>query len=457
MKRKAKVDERIGLAEQRRNVAGIDLAGHADHYVCGPRLDGGTPNVRHFGTTTSELERMACWLAEQNVVSVAMESTSVYWIPVCDLLESRGFEVVLVDTREVRMVPGRKSDVQDCQWLQKLHSCGLLRGCFRPAEDICAVRSLIREKAAVTAERSDWIRRMQKSCDQMNIRIHHAVSDIDGATGMAILRAIAEGERDPHRLAGLRDRRCRKSEAEIAECLRGNWREEHVFSLTQALMTCEFMNARIADYDRKILSMAQRLARPDAASVPEHPDGCKSGQMRRLGEDPMRQALYSMSGVDLTRISGIRADTAAILLGELGTDLSRFPTERHLISYLGLAPKKATSAGKPVRGLKRHKCTARAGAALRMAAATLRRSDCELGAYYRSVAKRSDAARAVKATARRMCARVYRMMRYGQDYADRGASAYEQRFRDRKIKAVKRMLNGLDLTDSERAQLLTSV
>jgi hypothetical protein len=160
--------------EQRRHVAGIDLAGHADHYVCGPRRDDGEPNIRHFGTTTGELEKMSAWLRQEGVISVAMESTSVYWIPVCDLLESGGIEVVLVDTREVRMTPGRKSDVRDCQWLQKLHSCGLLRGAFRPPENICAIRTLIREKASLVSDRATWVHRMQKSCDQMNVRIHHS-------------------------------------------------------------------------------------------------------------------------------------------------------------------------------------------------------------------------------------------------------------------------------------------
>ena len=222
------------FSETRRDVAGIDLAGHADHYACGPRRADGGHDIDHFGTTTPELERLLAWLKARGVVSAAMESTGVYWAPVAHLLESNGIEVVLADTREVRMVPGRKSGVEDCQWLQRLHSCGLLRGGFRPPEDVCAVRSVLREKESAVRMRVQCARQMQKSLDQMNIRAHHAVSDIDGKTGLAIVGAIVGGERDPRRLAALRDPRCKKSEAEIAGHLTGTWREEHLFTLGQA-------------------------------------------------------------------------------------------------------------------------------------------------------------------------------------------------------------------------------
>ena len=223
--------KRVGVFDEtRRFVAGIDLAGAADHYVCGPRKDDGSHDVEHFGTTTPELQRMLTWLKERNVESVAMESTSVFWVPVWDILESGGIEVRLVDTREVRMVPGRKSDIKDCQWLQRLHSCGLLHGCFRPPEKYNAIRSVIRERANVLSTRTQAIQGIQKSCDQMNIRIHHAVSDIDGMTGMRMLEAIVKGERDPRKLAKLRDRRCKKTEEQIANELTGNWRDEHLFT-----------------------------------------------------------------------------------------------------------------------------------------------------------------------------------------------------------------------------------
>ncbi|EFK09746.1 conserved hypothetical protein [delta proteobacterium NaphS2] len=207
------------------NAAGIDL-GSREHWVAGPPLSDGSPNVERFGTTTTELLRLADWLSEQKVSTVAMESTGVYWIPLFEILDNHGFEVNLVNARQISHVPGRKTDIIDCQWLQLLHSCGLLRGSFRPGDDICRLRSLIRERNTIVAERSDWVRRMQKSLDQMNVCVHHAVSDITGVTGMAIIRAIVDGERDPKVLAGLRDPRCRKSEEEIADELTGNWMSE---------------------------------------------------------------------------------------------------------------------------------------------------------------------------------------------------------------------------------------
>ena len=443
-----KKDEKVVFEEQSRYVAGIDLAGHADHYVCGPRSEDGEANIQHFGTTTNELGRMADWLIEQKVVSAAMESTSVYWIPVCEMLESRGIEVVLVDTREVRMVPGRKSDVQDCQWLQRLHSCGLLRGSFRPPQNICAIRTLIREKASLVADRSVCLHRMQKSLDQMNIRIHHAVSDLDGVTGLAILRAIVKGERDPLKLAALRDKRCKKSEAEIAEHLTGNWRTEHLFNLRQALMSYEFMAERIRDYDQQILVLFRDERQDGSDLPPEHPDDRKAKSMKRLGEEPLRGALFQMAGTDLTVINGIRSETAAVIISEIGLNFSRFPSEKHFVSYVGLAPRLGKSAGKNVRQ-KRCGRTSRVGAALRMAASSQRHAKSELGAYFRNVARRQDAKTAIKATARRMAILVYRLIRYGKAFIDRGAEFYEAQSRVKKIKSICRLINSLNLNDSE--------
>jgi transposase len=435
--------------EQRRNVAGIDLAGHADHYVCGPRKDDGEANIRHFGTTTKDIEEMLGWLRQEGVVSVAMESTSVYWIPVCELLEGGGIEVVLVDTREVSMVPGRKSDVQDCQWIQKLHSCGLLRGAFRPSQDICAIRTLIREKASLVVDRTTWVHRMQKSCDQMNIRIHHAVSDMDGMTGLAILHAIADGERDPLKLAALRDKRCKKNEAEIARHLTGNWRDEHLFNLKQALMSYEFIAERIRDYERQIFSLIEAMRREESGSTPDHPDLRKAGAMRRKGEEQLRDALFQMSGNDLTVISGIGPETASVVLSELGLDFTRFPTEKHFVSYIGLAPRLGKSAGKNVRQKRRFRNTSRVGAALRMAAATQRHCRSELGAFFRNVARRQDAKTAIKATARRMATLIYRLMRYGKAFIDKGAELYEAQFRAKKIRSLGKTIKSLGLNELE--------
>jgi transposase len=436
--------------EIRRNVAGIDLAWRAEHYVCGPRREDGECEIVSFGTTTPELHQMLRWLKERGVESVAMESTSVYWIPATDLLEANGIEVVLVDAREVRMVPGRKSDVQDCQWLQKLHSCGLLRGAFRPPEAVAAVRSLLREKENVTAMRTQAIQQMQKSLDQMNIRVHHAVSDIDGKTGTAIIKAIVEGERNPVKLAALRDKHCKKSEKEIAEHLTGTWRTEHLFNLGQAFKTLQFLNERIAEYDLKVSEVFSSLAASvDTPDNPQPaPDGKKLTEKER--ENTKDKANISrFMGFDLTSIPGIGYNTAAIIASELGTKFDRFPDERHFASYIGLAPSLGKSAGKGVRQKKRCKNTSRVGCTLRMAAATLYRSKTELGAYMQSVARRTDKKTAIRATARRMAHMIYRGVRYGQEYLDRGAKAFEARMREKTVKTVNRLIKSFNINSSE--------
>jgi transposase len=434
--------------EIRRNVAGIDLAWRADHYICGPRREDGEYDIEAFGTTTPELHRMLKWLKERSVASVAMESTSVYWIPTADLLEANGIEVVLVDAREVRMVPGRKSDVKDCQWLQKLHSCGLLRGAFRPPEAIAAVRSILREKENLTAMRTQAIQQMQKSLDQMNIRVHHAVSDIDGKTGTAIVKAIVEGERNPFKLAQLRDRRCKKSEREIADHLTGTWREEHLFNLGQAFKTMQFLNERIDEYDSKASEMLAELA--DASDNPPPPatTGAKP-KAKDQNDSEGKSYLHKLLGFDPTSIPGIGYNTAKIIFSELGTNFDSFPDERHFASYIGLAPSLSKSAGKNVRQKKRCRNTSRAGTALRMSASTLYKSHTELGAYFRNVARHSDKRTAIKATARRMAHMIYRGVRYGKEYVDRGAEAFEARLRERTLRTVKKLIKSYNINSSE--------
>jgi transposase len=440
--------------EIRRNVAGIDVAWRADHYVCGPRRADGEREIAAFGTITSELHRMVRWLKERQVESVAMESTSVYWIPAADLLESNGIEVVLVDARDVRMVPGRKSDVKDCQWLQQLHSCGLLRGAFRPPEDVAAVRSILREKDSLTAMRTQAIQQMQKSLDQMNIRVHHAVSDIDGKTGTAIIQAIVDGERDSAKLAALRDSRCKKSEQEIAGYLLGTWREEHLFNLGQAFKTLQFLNERIAEYELKALQMFESLAvaadRPEDLPPPSLlPD--KKTTAKERADAAGKSFLRQFMGIDLTSIPGIGYNTAAVLASELGPMFDRFPDEHHFASYIGLTPSLGKSAGKKTASKKRCKNTSRAGQALRMAASTVYRSQTELGAYYRNVARQTDKRTAVKATARRMAHMIYRGVKYGKEYIDRGAKAYDARLRERTVRTVNRLIKSYNISNSELA------
>lgn len=437
-----------GFGEVNRFVAGIDLAGAADHYVCGPRKDDGSHDIEHFGTTTSELQRMLAWLKERNVVSAAMESTSVFWIPVYDMLESGGIKVSLVDTRQVHMVPGKKSDVQDCQWLQRLHSCGLLRGAFRPPEKFNAIRSVLREKANVLTMRTQSIQAIQKSMDQMNIRLHHAVSNITGVTGMKILGAIVAGERDPHVLASMRDWRCKKSEAAIAEELTGNWRDEHLFTLGQAYETLMFLDQRIAAFDKKIRSMYAKLAAE--SDKPEPPEPEDRGKRKDKVDVAAKRALSRLlGGFDPTTLDGVDYGLAAAIVAETGSDLSMFQNEAHFISYIGLKPSLGKSAGKNVRTGRKAKNTSRIGQYFRQAAFTLSKSDCEMGARYRCVRSRTCPTTAIKDVARELAKRYYRGVRFGQKYVDIGEEAYMQRRRERMLHSMKRNIEKLQISAEE--------
>ena len=433
-----------GLPVVRANVAGIDL-GSESHWVCAPRADGGR-DVEQFGATTPELERLAKWLKDRNVESVAMESTGVYWIAAYEVLEQHGLEVVLANTRELSRVPGRKkTDRIDCKWIQRLHSCGLVIGSFRPKEQICMLRTLVRDKANLVAESGDWLRRMQKSLDQMNVRVHRAVADINGLTGMAILRAIVAGERDPRQLAKFRHPNCHKSEEEIAEELSGHWREDHLFSLQQGLKMYDAIQERIAAYDRELLRKLAEMQREDCqGQEPPKLTAQKARTIRRRGQEAMRQALYRMSGVDLTGIDAIGVETVQVVLSEYGPDLSRFPTEKQFISHITLAPRKAMSGGKQInQKKKRGSASSRVAASLRMAAVSLRHSNTALGAYYRQVARRTGADVAVFATARKLATLIYRLLRWGQPYVDEGAQAFENRHRLSRIKRLTAMAKDL--------------
>jgi len=407
------------------------------HWICAPKVDGSGREVKKSGATTPELERLAKWLKERQVESIAMESTGVYWIAPFEVLDRYGFEILLVDTRELARVPGRKkSDKVDCQWIQRLHSCGLLKGSFRPAEAICMLRTLVRDRGRLVAASADWLRRMQKSLDQMNVRVHRAVRDIDGVTGMAIIRAIVKGERDAGRLAKLRHFRCHKSEEEIAEQLSGHWREDHLFSLQESLKMYDAVQERIAAYDREILRKLAEMERDDChgQEAPKLKNVNKGQAIQSRGEENLRQALYRMSGVDATAIDAIGVGTVQVVLSEYGPDLSRFPTEKQFVQHVTLAPHKPTSAGKVVNKKKRGSASTRVAEALRMAATSLQHSPTALGAYYRQMARRKGGSVAIFATARKLATLIYRLLRFGQPYVDEGAEAYEKRYRESRIK-----------------------
>jgi len=426
------------------NVAGIDI-GSRSHYVAGPVPEDSTMNVKEFSTTTSGLQSMADWLLIQEVESVAMESTSVYWIPVYELLEAHGIEVMLVNSRQISKVPGRKTDVMDCQWIQLLHSCGLLRGSFRPNEAICSVRSIKRQWSNLIAERTKAVQWMQKSLDQMNVKVHHAVSEITGKTGMSIIRAIVAGERDPHHLGSYRDRRCKKSPEEIAEHLVGNWRSDHLFNLEMALRLYDNLQDMLESYETQILAQLEALQPPERKniSVPPHPNPKKESGIKSRGGQVTRELLWRLTGVDLTRIDGISSETAMVVVTELGFDLSAFPTEKDFASWLRLAPKYGVTGGKPLKSNKNAMGATRISGVLRMAALSLKYSKTSLGAYYRRLTMRKGAPVAIFATARKLATLIYRMLRFGQDYVDIGESAYEQKFHERRLAGMKRTLQSM--------------
>jgi len=442
--KKSKSKEK-GLQVINENAAGIDLGGKS-HWVCCPPVNG-DKYIREFPSDTTSLIELASFLKERGVTSVAMESTGVYWIPLFELLTEQGFEVVLTDTRMLSKVPGRKTDLLDCQWIQQLHSCGLLRGAFRPGDDIVKFRALARMKKELVSEQADWIRRMQKELDQMNIRVHRAVSDITGLTGLLILNAIVDGERDPIKLAQYRDKNCKKTKEEIAKELTGNWREEHIANLKIGLKMYYFLRNCIEEVQGNIYSLLKAIASKIGTTgviTPELPKKSKSKDIIKQGKEPMRQALFMVSGVDLVRIDGISTDTAEIILSEVGPDLNKFPTEKQFISYLRLSPNLAISGGKKVHSKKKKVigCN-RIREALRMAALTMRTSKSALGAYYRNISFRKGASVAVFATARKLAQYVYRMLRYGKDYIDIGIEAYEERCRKKRIRNLK--ANAIDL------------
>jgi hypothetical protein len=315
------------------------------------------------------------------------------------------------------------------------------------------LRTLVRDKGNLVAESGDWVRRMQKSLDQMNVRVHRAVSDVDGVTGMAILRAIAKGERDPRQLAKLRDRRCRRTEEEIAEQLSGHWREDHLFSLRQSLQMYDATQQRIADYDREIQRKLAEMARDENRGQPAPPvkNPQKAKAIKRRGEEQMREALYRMSGVDLTSIDAIGVETVQVVLSEYGPDLSRFPTEKEFVSHATLAPRRPMSGGKPLRKKRRHTASTRVAAALRMAALSLRNSATALGAYYRKIARRIGGDVAVFATARKLATLIYRLLRWGQPYVDEGADSFEMRYRENQIKSLQAKAKQLGYVLTQKA------
>jgi transposase len=432
-----KVANSTAMPVVRERVAGADL-GSQTHFIAGPPHVDGSPNVRTFDTTTKGLHAIADWLLEQSVESVAMESTGVLWIPLFEVLRARGLEPVLVDARHLRGVPGRKSDMIDCQWIQRLHSCGLLRASFRPEDAIDQVRSLRRQQQNLVEARVQAIHWMQKSLDQMNVLVHRAVTQITGDTGMKIVRAIVAGERDPGVLASFRHPRCKKSAEAIAEYLTGTWHSEHLFNLGMTLAHYDHLCAQIALYDAELLRAIKVMQPADRAEakMPDNAKSKKQGAVRRRDEQELRHELWRFAGADLTTIDGISASAAMVILTEVGVNLSAFPTEKHFVAWLRLSPRLATSGGRRIKKRPNGTGANRVAGLLRVCALSLTRSHSGLGAAYRAIARRKDGKTAVFATARSLAVLVYRMLRHGQAYVDIGEAEYEARHRARRLRSL---------------------
>jgi len=434
------------------NAAGIDV-GATLHLVCVP--EGRDPQpVRSFGAFTADLEAVADWLTECGVTTVAMEATGVYWIPLFELLERRGFEVKLVEPSRLKHVPGRKSDVLDCQWIQQLHTFGLLTGSFRPNDKICVLRSYVRQRQTLVRSAGRCVQHMQKALTQMNVKLQHVISDITGATGMAILEAILAGEHDPYKLAALRNEKCKNDEPTIALALQGNWREDHLFALKQAMDAYRFFHEKLAEVDEQIETHLKTFEdRSQGKQLETRPRTRKRGANEPVFD--VRKYLYTMTGMDLTGVDGLEASTVLTVISEIGFDMSRWPTEKNFTSWLTLCPGVNKSGGRSrSKSGRTRPGSSRAAAALRMSASSLLRSDCALGAYARRMRARLGAPKAVTATARKLAIIIYNMLKYGKVYVDRGVEYYEQQYRTAMLKNLKRRAKqlGYELVQTSEQQ-----
>lgn len=433
------------------NAAGIDI-GNESHYVAVSPGRNATP-VRQFACFTEDLQRLADWLKSCGIDTVAMQSTGVYWLPVYEILTEAGLEVFLVNARHSKNLPGRKTDVQECQWLLQLHTFGLLNNSFRPPEEICVLRAYWRQRAEHVASASACIQRMQKALTEMNVQLANVISDISGVTGLAIIQAILDGERDRYKLADLAHPRIQATREEIARSLEGNWRKELLFILKQERNLYQTYQQQIAECDAALAAHLQSLH--DKAEPGSQPPAAKPNK-RAGGNAPtnfnLREELYRISGADLTQIDSINIMTAQTIIAEVGVDMSRFPSEAHFASFLGLCPDNQITGGKVLRRGTRH-VQNRAATALRMAATSLWRSKTYLGAKFRRLRARLGAPKAITAMAHTLARLVYRMLKYGEQYVDKGMQYYEEQYRAHEILSIqkKAKLLGLEVTLSPAA------
>jgi transposase len=429
-----------GMSKVNTNAAGVDIG--AEEIVVCVAANESTQLVKGFGNYTVDLKAIAAWLRAYHVTTVAMESTGVYWIPLFEELENQGFECLLISSRSLRRVPGRKSDISDAQWIQTLHNYGLLEGSFRPQADLIALRSLLRHRTKLLEHRSPHILHMQKALLQMNVQLSQAVTDVTGLTGQKIICAILGGERDPYKLASLREPGCKKSEAEIALALTGTWRDEHLFVLKQSKALYEFYNQQIIECDEEI-ERVYALTRPDWDEG-ELKELCfrkrsnpTRGKNTPFNAEQVRHHLKRICGVDLSQVDGFGVSLAQTVILECGTDMSKFPSDKHFCSWLGLAPKHEISGAKILKNATL-KTKSRAGQAFRMAAQSVKRADCAFGNFYRRLRSRLGPAQATVATARVIACVVYRMLKYQVEYEPLKVSEYQKRYEEQQVRYMQK-------------------
>jgi transposase len=427
-----------GLRQVNPHAAGVDI-GAEEIVVCVPGPEN-TQIVKVFGNYTIDLQAIGRWLREHQVQTVAMESTGVYWIPLFEELERQGFECLLISSRSLRRVAGRKSDISDAQWIQTLHSYGLLEGSFRPQGDLVSLRTLLRHRNQLVEHRSPHIQHMQKALLQMNVQLSQAVTDVTGLTGQKIIRAILAGVRDPQLLATLREPGCKKSEEEIGKALTGTWREEHLFVLKQSVLLYDFYTQQIQACDEEIERL-YGVTRPDWESGEVQPltKRKKNSHSKNLPHNPeqIRKHLKRISGVDLSLVDGFGVSLAQTVIMEVGTDMSKFPDEKHFCSWLGLAPKHEISGGKVLKN-NTLKTKNRAGQAFRMAAQSVKQADCVFGAFYRRLKARLGPSQATVATAHAIARVVYRMLKYQVEYEPLSVNEYQKHYEEQQIKYMRK-------------------
>jgi transposase len=425
------------------DAAGIDIGG-SEHWVAiSPDRD--EHPIRCFDCFTADLQELANWLIAKGVRSVALQSTGVYWIPVFEVLQQRGLEVYLVNARHTKNLPGRKSDIEECRWLLKLHTFGLLNNSFQPTDEIRITRTLWRQRGGLAEQARSTIQRIQKVLTEMNVQLSNVLSDVSGASGMAIIHGILKGERDARVLAALADAQVKASKEVIAKSLEGNWRQELLFVLAQEVELYGVYQDKIAECDRQLQTQLRTMA--PKVDLESNPLGPRPKGKRAQGNAPkfdLRTELYRLTGVDWTQVNGIDVTVAQSVIAETGVDLSPFPSEGNFTSWMGLCPANDSSSGRIIRKSTPH-VASRAATAFRQAASSLIRSQSYLGAQYRRLRTRLGAPKAITAMARKLACLFYRLLRYGQQYVDKGMQFYEEKYRDQQIKSVTRRAQQLGL------------